>query len=82
MHPITGLHHVSVIAGDPQRTLDFYVAGLGMRLVKRTVNQDAPDTYHSFFADGAGTPGTELTFFPWPNMPRGRAGIFSRRAST
>lgn len=74
MHPITGLHHVSVIAGDPQRTLDFYVLGLGMRLVKRTVNQDAPDTYHFFFADGAGTPGTELTFFPWPNMPRGRDG--------
>ena len=74
MTAITGLHHVSVIAGDPQQTLDFYVAGLGMRLVKRTVNQDAPDTYHFFFADGAGTPGTELTFFPWPNMPRGRAG--------
>jgi glyoxalase family protein len=74
MAPITGLHHVSVIAGDPQQTLDFYVAGLGMRLVKRTVNQDAPDTYHFFFADGAGTPGTELTFFPWPKMPRGRAG--------
>jgi catechol 2,3-dioxygenase-like lactoylglutathione lyase family enzyme len=74
MSSITGLHHVSVIAGDPQQTLDFYVAGLGMRLVKRTVNQDAPDTYHFFFADGAGSPGTELTFFPWPNMPHGRAG--------
>ncbi len=72
--PITGLHHVTVIAGDPQQNLDFYVGVLGIRLVKRTVNQDAPDTYHFFYADGAGNPGTELTFFPWPNMPPGRRG--------
>lgn len=75
MTPTTGLHHVTVIAGDPQETLDFYVGVLGMRLVKRTVNQDVPDTYHFFFADAAGTPGTELTFFPWPNMPAGRRGV-------
>ena len=74
MAPITGLHHVTVNSGDPQENLDFYVGVLGMRLVKRTVNQDAPDTYHLFYADGAGTPGTELTFFPWRGMPRGRAG--------
>ncbi|HEY0778405.1 MAG TPA: ring-cleaving dioxygenase [Gemmatirosa sp.] len=71
---VTGLHHVTVIAGDPQQTLDFYVGVLGLRLVKRTVNQDAPDTYHFFFADGAGTPGSEVTFFPWPTMPPGRRG--------
>jgi glyoxalase family protein len=74
MATITGLHHVTVNSGDPQENLDFYVGVLGMRLVKRTVNQDAPDTYHLFYADGAGTPGTELTFFPWRGMPRGRAG--------
>jgi glyoxalase family protein len=71
MATITGLHHVTVNSGDPQENLDFYVGVLGMRLVKRTVNQDAPDTYHLFYADGAGTPGTELTFFPWRGMPRG-----------
>jgi glyoxalase family protein len=74
MSTITGLHHVTVNSGDPQENLDFYVGVLGMRLVKRTVNQDAPDTYHLFYADGAGTPGTELTFFPWRGMPRGRSG--------
>jgi glyoxalase family protein len=71
---ITGLHHVTVNSGDPQENVDFYVGVLGMRLVKRTVNQDAPDTYHLFYADGAGTPGTELTFFPWAGMPKGHDG--------
>jgi glyoxalase family protein len=75
MATITGLHHVTVNSGDPQENLDFYVGVLGMRLVKRSVNQDAPDTYHFFYADGAGTPGTELTFFPWRGMPRGRGGV-------
>jgi glyoxalase family protein len=75
MSTITGLHHVTVNSGDPQENLDFYVGVLGMRLVKRTVNQDAPDTYHLFYADGAGTPGTELTFFPWRGMPAGRPGV-------
>lgn len=74
MTAVTGLHHVTVNSGDPQENVDFYVGVLGLRLVKRTVNQDAPDTYHLFYADGAGTPGTELTFFPWRGMPRGRAG--------
>lgn len=72
---ITGLHHVTVIAGDAQENLDFYVGVLGMRLVKRSVNQDVPGTYHLFYADGAGTPGTDLTFFPWADMPPGRKGI-------
>ena len=75
MSTITGLHHVTVNSGDPQENLDFYVGVLGLRLVKRTVNQDAPDTYHLFYADGAGNPGTELTFFPWRGMPPGRAGV-------
>jgi len=77
MSIITGLHHVTINSGDPQENLDFYVGVLGMRLVKKSVNQDAPETYHLFFADGAGTPGTELTFFPWRGMPTGRAGTGS-----
>lgn len=71
---IHGIHHVTAIAGDPRENLDFYVGVLGMRLVKKSVNQDAPDTYHLFYADGAGTPGTDLTFFPWPDMGPGRLG--------
>lgn len=72
---VHGIHHVTCIAGDPQANLDFYVGVMGMRLVKRSVNQDAPDTYHLFYADGVGTPGTDLTFFPWPNMGPGRLGV-------
>jgi glyoxalase family protein len=72
---VHGIHHVTCIAGDAQENLDFYVGVMGMRLVKKSVNQDAPDTYHLFYADGAGTPGTDLTFFPWPNMPPARPGI-------
>lgn len=64
----SGIHHITCISGDAQENLDFYVGLLGMRLVKKSVNQDAPDTYHLFYADAAGTPGTDLTFFPWPNM--------------
>jgi glyoxalase family protein len=63
-----GIHHVTAIAGDPQENLEFYTGVLGLRLVKRSVNQDAPDTYHLFYADGEGRPGTDLTFFPWPEM--------------
>src|SRR5688572_30273857 len=71
---ITGIHHITCIAGDAQENLDFYAGILGMRLVKKSVNQDSPDTYHLFFADGDAHPGTDLTFFPWPGMPRGRDG--------
>jgi glyoxalase family protein len=74
MARVHGLHHVTCIAGDPGDNLAFYGGVLGMRLVKRTVNQDAPDTYHLFFADAAGSPGTDLTFFPWPHLPAGRNG--------
>jgi glyoxalase family protein len=74
MSLITGLHHVTAIAADPQANLDFYSGLLGMRLVKKSVNQDVPDTYHLFYADGVGHPGTDLTFFPWPEMAPGRKG--------
>ncbi|MGH7911939.1 MAG: VOC family protein, partial [Candidatus Dormibacteraceae bacterium] len=69
-----GLHHVTAIGGDPQRNLDFYVRTLGLRLVKRTVNFDDPGTYHLYFGDEVGRPGTLLTFFPWGDAPRGRRG--------
>lgn len=72
--PVHGIHHITAIAGAPQENLDFYVDVLGLRLVKKSINQDAPDTYHFFFADGAGHPGTDLTFFPWPAMDAGRVG--------
>ena len=68
MSTITALHHVTCIAGDPQENYDFYTGVLGMRLVKRSVNQDVPGTYHLFYADAAGHAGTDLTFFPWPDM--------------
>ena len=72
--PIVGLHHVTAIASDPQRNLDFYTDVLGLRFVKKTINFDDPGTYHFYFGDDAGTPGTILTFFPWPNARRGSVG--------
>ncbi len=72
--PIVGLHHVTAIASDPQRNLDFYTQVLGLRFVKRTVNFDDPGTYHFYFGDDTGTPGTILTFFPWPGATKGRVG--------
>jgi glyoxalase family protein len=71
---IPGLHHVTAIASDPQRNLDFYVGLLGLRFVKRTVNFDDPGSYHFYFGDRRGTPGTILTFFPWPGARRGIRG--------
>jgi glyoxalase family protein len=73
--PILGIHHVTAIATDPQRNLDFYTEVLGLRLVKRTVNFDDPGTYHFYFGDAAGSPGTIITFFPWPKAGRGNAGV-------
>src|SRR3984885_12771632 len=72
--PIVGLHHVTAIASDPQRNLDFYSEGLGLRFVKRTVNFDDPGTYHFYFGDDIGSPGSILTFFAWPRASRGRVG--------
>jgi glyoxalase family protein len=74
LSPVVGLHHVTAIASDPQRNLDFYTEVLGLRFVKRTVNFDDPGTYHFYFGDDAGSPGTILTFFPWPHASRGHAG--------
>src|SRR5215468_2916345 len=71
---IAGLHHVTAIASDPQRNLDFYAGVLGLRFVKRTVNFDDPGTYHFYFGDARGTPGTILTFFAWPGARRGIRG--------
>ena len=69
-----GIHHITAIAGDPQRNLDFYTEALGLRLVKRTVNFDDPGSYHFYFGDNIGTPGTIITFFPWPGARRGTRG--------
>lgn len=69
-----GIHHVTAIASDPQANLDFYTGVLGMRLVKRTVNFDDPTTYHFYYGDEEGSPGSILTFFPWPGSRRGRQG--------
>ncbi|HVD59726.1 MAG TPA: ring-cleaving dioxygenase [Gemmatimonadaceae bacterium] len=69
-----GIHHVTAIASDPQKNLDFYAGVLGLRLVKRTVNFDDPTTYHFYFGDAEGNPGSIFTVFPWPDARRGRQG--------
>jgi catechol 2,3-dioxygenase-like lactoylglutathione lyase family enzyme len=69
-----GIHHITAIAGDPQRNLDFYAGTLGLRLVKLTVNFDDPASYHFYYGDEVGHPGSILTFFPWPGGSRGRQG--------
>jgi glyoxalase family protein len=71
---IPGIHHVTAIAADPQRNVDFYAGVLGLRLVKRTVNFDDPGTYHFYFGDAVGSPGTIMTFFPWPRSVAGSSG--------
>ncbi len=71
---VLGIHHVTAIASDPQKNIDFYTQILGLRLVKLTVNFDDPTTYHLYFGDEIGNPGTILTFFPWPNAPKGHRG--------
>lgn len=70
-----GIHHVTAIAGPARRNLDFYTRVLGVRLVKKTVNFDDPSTYHFYYGDQAGRPGTILTFFPWEHAAAGRLGI-------
>jgi glyoxalase family protein len=74
METVRGLHHVTAIAGPAQENLDFYAGVLGMRLVKKSVNQDDPGTYHLFYADAEGHPGTDITFFPWAQMAPSREG--------
>jgi glyoxalase family protein len=74
-----GIHHVTAIAGDPLKNLDFYTRDLGLRFVKKTVNFDDPSTYHFYYGDETGSPGTILTFFPWTNAPAGRRGVGETR---
>ena len=81
-HTVTGIHHITAIAGNPQRNLDFYTDVLGLRLVKLTVNFDDPGTYHFYFGDEEGRPGSILTFFPWANVPRGTVGNGQVTATT
>ena len=74
MPHVNGLHHITAIAGPAQENLDFYADVLGMRLVKKSVNQDDPTTYHLFYADAEGHPGSDLTFFPWQHLAPPRPG--------
>jgi glyoxalase family protein len=71
---LEGVHHITAITGDAQKNVDFYAGVLGLRLVKKTVNQDDPTVYHLFFADEKGDAGSDLTFFEYPGAPPGRAG--------
>jgi len=70
-----GIHHITVLAGDAQQNVNFYVKALGMRLVKKSVNQDDPGTYHLFYGNGDGSPGSGFTFFPWPMARQGKPGL-------
>src|SRR5690349_8131623 len=74
MQRVNGLPHITAISGPAQENLDFYAGVLGMRLVKKSVNQDDPGTYHLFYADAEGRPGTDLTFFPWSQLAPPRMG--------
>ncbi|HEU5015515.1 MAG TPA: VOC family protein [Roseiflexaceae bacterium] len=72
---IEGLHHITIVCADAQRTVNFYAGLLGLRLVKKTVNFDAPNSYHLYFGDELGRPGTAVTFFEWPNAAQGHPGV-------
>ena len=71
---LEGIHHITAITGDAPRNVDFYTRVLGLRLVAKSVNQDDPGTYHLFYADAAGSPGTDVTFFPWRQLAPSRRG--------
>jgi glyoxalase family protein len=75
MMTIYGLHHITLVCRDAQRTIDFYTRVLGLRLVKKTVNFDDPGSYHLYFGDELGKPGSAVTFFEWPHASRGHPGI-------
>ena len=76
MQPVRleGVHHITLITGDAPRNVDFYTRDLGLRLVKKTVNQDDPTVYHLFYADEKGSAGADITFFEYPGAARGKAG--------
>ncbi|MEE8477080.1 MAG: VOC family protein, partial [Gemmatimonadales bacterium] len=78
---VPGIHHVTAIAGAPQQNVDFYADVLGLRTVKQTVNFDDPGTYHLYYGDRAGTPGSTMTFFPWEDAPRGSSGSGATEAT-
>lgn len=69
-----GIHHITALAGDPRQNADFYVNTLGLRMVKKSVNQDDPGTYHLFYGNASATPGSSITFFPWPRAVNGEPG--------
>src|SRR4029077_10835913 len=71
---LEGIHHITAITGDAQRNIDFYAGTLGLRMVKKTVNQDEPSVYHLFYADEQGSPGSDITFFEFRGAGQGRAG--------
>src|SRR5438552_17731999 len=71
---LEGIHHITAITGDAPRNVEFYAGTMGLRMVKKTVNQDDPTVYHLFYADEAGSPGSDITFFEYPDARRGRAG--------
>uniref|UniRef100_UPI002869EB55 VOC family protein n=1 Tax=Deinococcus sp. TaxID=47478 RepID=UPI002869EB55 len=73
--PLGGIHHVSALSADIAANHDFYTHALGLRLVKKTVNQDSPGMYHLFYADGVGSPGTDMTFFDFPRAAREHRGV-------
>jgi glyoxalase family protein len=74
MKNLLGIHHVTAITGDPQKNIDFYAGTLGLRLVKKTVNFDDPNSYHLYFGDESGSPGSLITFFAWPAAAKGNIG--------
>ena len=74
MKPIQGIHHITIMASDPQRNIDFFHKILGQRFIKKTINFDDPGTYHLYYGDEIGTPGTIMTYFPWVNAKRGTRG--------
>ncbi|WP_085993563.1 ring-cleaving dioxygenase [Oceanobacillus senegalensis] len=74
MKKTAGIHHISAIVGHPQENVDFYASVLGLRLIKKTINFDDPETYHLYFGDDMGNPGTIITFFPWAGGQKGRIG--------
>src|ERR1700712_2303142 len=71
---VLGLHHITAIAGNAKQNFEFYTKVLGLRMVKKTVNFDDPGTYHFYFGDEVGTPGSILTFFPWEGVGQGSTG--------
>jgi glyoxalase family protein len=79
---MSGIHHVTAIAGDPLKNFDFYTRDLGLRFVKKTVDFDDPSTYHFYYGDESGSPGTILTFFPWVGAPAGRRGVGETHQTT